>query len=193
MKELTIRITGTSPLLMHSDRLANPLDPLTIAHKKLTHKKTKTEDDLREIAKSDWMGGLYCDDKGPYLPTMNLRRALVDGATQSKRGVAVKGGTMILGDRAHLIYKGPKDPEALWLLPEFVDARGVVNSGKARVIRYRPRFIEWAVLFNLSYDPSKVEAELLLHDMSNAGRYTGIGDYRPAKGGAFGRFDVEAA
>jgi len=192
MKEITFKITGTSPLLMHCDRLANPLDPLTIAHKKLTQKKNKTEDDLLEIARSDWMGGLYCDERGPYLPTPNLRKALVDGATQSKRGPAVKGGTMIIAARAHLTYSGPRDPEALWLIPEFVDARGVVNSGKARVIRYRPRFLEWGVLFTLAYDPSKVEAELLLHDMSNAGRYVGIGDYRPAKNGAFGRFEVEA-
>ena len=36
MQVLNLKIKGVCPLLMHSDRFANPLDPATKAHKALS-------------------------------------------------------------------------------------------------------------------------------------------------------------
>jgi hypothetical protein len=36
MKIIKLKIKSTTPMLMHSDRFANPLDPATKAHKALT-------------------------------------------------------------------------------------------------------------------------------------------------------------
>ncbi|MBK8508772.1 MAG: hypothetical protein IPL51_09010 [Candidatus Competibacteraceae bacterium] len=193
MKELTIRLIGVAPLLMNADRLCNPLDPATIDHKRLTSKRTKTEDDNLSIAKSSYMGSLYCDEGGPYLPTANIRAALVGGAKKSKRGAQMKSGAMILADRAPLDYPGPRLPQQLET-PAFVDARSVVNpSGKQRIIRYRPRFNQWAVSVAIAYDPKMLDADHLLEALDLAGRYIGVGDYRPEKGGLFGRFSPEVA
>ena len=68
-----ITITGTAPLLMHNGRLANPLDPSTQALKSLTSKRKKTDDDLFDIARAEFLGGLYIDpDVGPYVPGENV-------------------------------------------------------------------------------------------------------------------------
>ena len=53
METLNVRITGTSPLMMHSDKFANPLLPETKAHKALTAKRKKTDEDHEAIAKSE--------------------------------------------------------------------------------------------------------------------------------------------
>lgn len=42
MELLTLSIKGTSPLMMHSDKLANPLHPATKAHRELTSKRKKS-------------------------------------------------------------------------------------------------------------------------------------------------------
>lgn len=192
MKELKIRLKGTAPLLMHSDRLSNPLDPMTVAHKKLTSKKSKTEDDQLEIAKSEFLASFYFDgETGIHLPTVNIRAAMVEGARMNKLGTSVQSGTVILADKVPLIFDGPKTPEACWASPAFVDARSVVVS-KRRVMRYRPRFNRWAVEVAIIFDESILDAHQLVSSLENAGRYVGIGDYRPKKGGSFGRFEVEA-
>ena len=73
MKQLKVKITGVSPLLMHSDRFANPLDKATKAHKELTAKRKKTDADHEAIAKSEWLGSLYWrDDIGPFIPGQNF-------------------------------------------------------------------------------------------------------------------------
>ncbi len=55
MKTATYTIRGTTPMLMHSERLANPFDPLTKEIKAISGKRKKTEDDLLEMARlSGW-------------------------------------------------------------------------------------------------------------------------------------------
>ena len=72
MKIISIKLIGTSGLLQSCDRLADPLDPATIEHKKLTaiRGKAKTFDIIREIAKSQYINSVsacrcfYEDTKG---------------------------------------------------------------------------------------------------------------------------------
>ncbi|WP_439871357.1 tail fiber assembly protein [Pseudomonas syringae] len=75
MDLLTLRITGTSPL-MHSDRLANPLLSETKAHKELTSKRKKTDDDHLAIARSEFIAGAYFDDQLVFfIPGQKLKAA----------------------------------------------------------------------------------------------------------------------
>lgn len=178
-------------MLMHSDRFANPLDPVTKEHKVLTSKKTKTEDDHIAIAKSEWRGGLYWSDKlGVYIPTANIRSAVVEGAKLSKLGKQIQRGTLILEDKVPLKYQGPKDPEQLWSDGGYYDCRSVVITGK-RLMRYRPMFKDWSLTVEITYDPTQIEEAQLLRVTDAAGMLIGLGDFRPNKGGSFGRFSVE--
>jgi hypothetical protein len=61
------------------------------------------------------------------------------------------------------------------------------------IIRRRPRFDEWSVALTIEYDPILVtEPKILVDVLNDAGNRMGIGDYRPAKNGWFGRFRVRA-
>jgi hypothetical protein len=177
-------------LIQHSDRLANPLDPATKIHKKLTAVRNKTESDHETIALSEWRGALYFDDvMGPYLPTANIRSSLVDGAKLRKLGKAVQRGTLILEDKVRLDYQGPRDLSAMEKDSRFIDCRSVVVAGK-RLMRYRPIFRCWSVVVEIQFDPSVIEREQLVSAMNDAGRLIGIGDLRPNKGGSYGRYEV---
>ena len=61
MQNATIRLTGTAAMLMHSDRLANPVDPATIKHQELTKVRTKTPEVHEAIMESQFMNSLYLD------------------------------------------------------------------------------------------------------------------------------------
>lgn len=192
MKKLTLKITGTAPLIMHSDRLANPLDKASQMHKALTSKKKKTEEDNIEIAKSEWMGGLYHSQQlGPYMPTANIRATLVCGAKLNKLGKQIQRGTLVDCDKVKLEYNGPRDPEKMWENQEYVDCRSVVVQ-RSRLMRYRPIFPEWGFTTVIFYDENVIDEKDIIASMKNAGSYIGIGDFRPDRGGSYGRFSVEA-
>lgn len=192
MKELVLRFIGESPLLMHSDRGANIQDPGAKAHKALTSKRLKTDDDHYEIARSEFMLALYMNNKGPIMPTTNIRSCLIAGARLSKLGKKLERGMLILEDHVALQFDGPKTAKALWDAgSKYVDMRGVVVAGK-RIMRCRPRFAPpWSFETAIQYDETQVEEREILKSAADGGRYVGLLDYRVACKGTMGRFSVE--
>lgn len=188
MKTLHVRITGKTPLLMHSDRGANPLDPDVKKHKELTSKRKKTDEDHEAIALSEWRLALYYDKElGPYMPTMNVRASLIGGAKFNKLGATIKRSTVVTTERIAVEYDGPRDIDKILKAGSFVDTRSVVIGGK-RLMRNRPVFHDWAVNFELMFDENQIEGSEIMHAFDNAGLMIGLGDYRPEKGGLFGRY-----
>ena len=187
-RSIKFTISGSAPLLMHSDRFANPIAPETIAHKKLTSKRTKTTEDYNAIARSEWMGGLYYHrDIGVYVPSNMIYAAIVGGGKLYKLGQHVKRSVVILEPTGFALkYSGPKDPAALYEKTAFVDSRAV-KVGQAKLFRYRPRFDEWSVNGALMLNESQLSIDDLQKCFESAGELVGMGDYRPM----FGRFDVD--
>jgi hypothetical protein len=68
----------------------------------------------------------------------------------------------------------------------------VRSSDMARTpdVRTRAYFPEWACTVEVSHIRSLIGPEQIVNLMDAAGKIVGIGDYRPQKGGAFGRFEV---
>ena len=182
-----ITITGTAPLLMHNGRLANPLDPSTQALKALTSKRKKTDDDLSDIARAEFLGGLYIDpDVGPFIPGENIERTIRDGATLTKNGMNVKRGLFIETGVNPLAYAGPRTAEALWDDQNFRLIRTVTNQ-QNRVPRTRPIFTDWRTSAEGSLDEAILDFRTLGGIVEQAGMYVGLGDWRPR----YGRFTAE--
>lgn len=191
MQNLIIRLIGESPMLLHSDRGANPIHPDAVAHKALTSKRKKTDEDHIAIANSEYMLGFY-SGQDIVIPSANVRSAIVQGAKLNKLGKQFQRCVMILSDATPVDHSGPKTKEKMWQTPACVDCRSV-KVGTARLMRYRPRLNDWSLSVEIIYDEKMVERAQIISAAENAGRYVGIGDYRPEKGGQFGRFSVEAA
>lgn len=193
MLSANVKITGISPLLMHSDRGANPLNKDVIIHKQLTSKRKKTDEDQVEIAKSEWFLSLYLDgDNKIVVPSNVIFSTLVNGAKKNKLGTQVKTGVQILGEQIPLIFPDKsKAIDKLWDLG-YYDCRSVVVN-RSRIMRYRPKFSEWSLEFPLVYDETVVTLNDIQMSFFNAGRYVGLCDFAPRNGGQFGRFSTDVS
>ena len=58
-------------------------------------------------------------------------------------------------------------------------------------LRYRPEFAEWAMVLTLEYDSKALTQEAILNLIDRAGVGVGLGEWRPEKGGEYGRFEVD--
>ena len=85
-------------------------------------------------------------------------------------------------------YEGPNDPDALWgEQDKFVDRRSV-KVGTSRVIRTRAIFPAWSLKIAAEHDPEVADLFNIRQWTEIAGSRIGLGDYRPQRGGLFGRF-----
>ena len=188
--EFTITMIGVRPLLMHSARLANPLDAVVKSMKAVSKKKTKTDDDHEEMARLEFAGSLYIHaDLGPFIPGENIERCLVDAGKITRKGTALTRALFIDTDMNPLIYTGPRTVEGLWKDENFRHVASV-KVQQNRVMRTRPMFKEgWEVTAHGVLDTSVLDFVELESIAETAGNMIGLGDYRPR----FGRFTVEVA
>jgi hypothetical protein len=179
-------ITGQAPLLMHNARLSDPLDPIARAMKKISGKRTKTDSDHEELARLEFLGGIYYnEDSGVYVPGANLWATLINGGKVTKQGKAVERGLVVPDNELKLIYDGPTTPEELFADKNFV-SRMSVKVGQNRVMRTRPMFEDWQLVAEIHVDETVLNLDGVAEIARNAGEMAGLGDYRPT----YGRFSV---
>jgi hypothetical protein len=178
--------TGNRPLLMHSGRLADPLDPIVRDLSKITAKRMKTIADHEQIARIEWYGGLWLLDGCPCIPPEAVEASFVDAARSRRKGKQASAGMLVDGP-ALLDYDGPKDPNELWKDENFRFRHGVrVNN--SRTMRTRPRFMNWSVKITATFLPTMLNRTEVIELFQVAGFQEGLGDWRPK----FGKFTVEA-
>lgn len=171
-------------MLMHNARLADPLDPVTKALRRMTSKRLKTDEDHVEIARLEHAAGMYFDrDIGPYLPGENMARCLRDGAKLTKAGLKIARGVVISTDVNPVAYDGPRDLDGLWADENFRFTTSVKVT-TSRTMRTRPRFAAWACAAEGIADPHVIDLSELQQVATTAGQMIGIGDFRPR----YGRF-----
>lgn len=187
MEELKVRITGKAPLLLHNGRLADPTDEVAREMKKITSKRSKTDDDHLELSRLEFIGGMYTDENNePCIPGEVLESCLKSGAKVAKNGKKIAAGAIVSEYTVPLQYSGPRDIDSLWADKRFVHRSGV-KVGQARVIRTRPKFDKWACEFTVEYQPEVIDREDIVRAIEDAGNLKGLCDYRPRHG----RFNVE--
>ena len=187
MIQTKVRIDGTTPLKMHSEKLANPLDSLTKKMKAITGKRKKTEDDQVAIMEIEFEAGMYFDEElGPFLPAKCLKAMIREAAKKTRAGINVSEALSILEFKVPLLYKGPRDVVGLWKANMY-DVSSVCVGGKSTVMRTRPMFFPWAAEFTICYDESVINRDDLIAWLATAGTRTGFMDHRPE----FGKFDLK--
>ena len=187
---ITIECTGVSPLLMHSDRASDPLSKEAQWLSELSGKRKKTEADIVELARREFHSSLYLDAAGrPTIPVDNVHSCLYGAAKRRKEGPLFSGSFTVSNVRFE--YEGPDDPDALWEEQEkFVDRRSV-KVGTSRAIRTRAIFPEWSLEVTAEHDRDVADIFNIRLWAEIAGTRIGLGDYRPQRGGLFGRFEAK--
>ena len=96
----------------------------------------------------------------------------------------VEQGVYVLGDLIEIKFDGKKP---------------VMNTSRVRVgqgsmaktsLAYRPEFRNWSCKLRIGFDASVMTPHQVISLLAHAGSKNGIGEWRPQKGGDFGRFDV---
>jgi hypothetical protein len=175
-ESIMLKLVGTKRLLMHSGRLADPLDPASKALARLTSKKLRTEADHAEIARVEWHGSLWLDGGRPCVPSEALMATFVAAARSRKRGPAARAG-LVVEQNAILDY----DMDVLWEDPAF-RLRTSVRIRGSRTMRTRPSFADWRVEFVAHYLPTLIDRDEVVELYRIAGFTQGLGDWRPVNG-----------
>lgn len=182
---LQFRLTGDAPLILHNGQTADPLNKYSKMLKAISGKRKKTDSDLEELARLEFLAGLYLGDKGPILPPMVIDACIIDAAKKSRESVLAKSGFFTTGS-ALLEYEGPRTGQELWADERF-RLSVPVRVQQARVVRTRPIFNEWACTAVVQYEDSVVNPAQVDHWFAVAGTLCGLCDWRPR----FGRFQAK--
>lgn len=190
MKTLKCTWTGLRPCILHNGLLADPTNEIVIAMKKITAKKAKkTDADNEELARLEWLGGLYRGEDGSIvMPSDNIERCIQEGARKSRLGKDAQAAVFCTGSEYKIIHPALRgDPVKLYGDPRFTIRKGVKITTN-RIIRVRPMIpTGWMLKFELEFDDSIINERNLIQAMLDAGAIVGLGDWRPK----FGRFTVE--
>jgi len=175
MKKYKVEITGITPLLMNK--------PEAYGFDEQWVQKKASEDWEKEALKK-----LYIDSEGIiYQPATHIDRALIEAGKKIKvkgQGKATYSklfGSMASVDEFEIVHKKQEY--------EINKCLVVIPSTKGRIMRYRPMFKNWALEFHISFE-EEISAEVIKEALEIAGKYVGIGDWRPEKKGKFGKFQV---
>jgi len=180
---VTFLIAGRSPLLQN-----NPAEFIGAGDDTALTAGKKQYDDEEEARLRT-----YKDPDGAFChPCEAFTKAMIKAVSGKKFGKmfatsTIKGSVFIVEPYA-LIEDAKGKPAKKYN----IDRRPVV-VGKARVLRCRPCWSPWQIRLPLEIDTAILSPELVEESLSLAGRIIGIGDYRPEKGGGFGRFTAQIA
>ena len=172
-------------MIVHNGQTADPLNKFAKAMKAVSGKRKKTDADYEELARIEFMAGLYMGPDGPIIPAPNIDSMLVNAAKKSREGQIAKSGVFCFGD-AKLDYDGPRTVPELWADERFRHV-AIVRVGMARVARTRPYFKDWSAIVALQIEDTVVNVRQIDEWFAIAGTQVGLGDWRPQHG----RFSAE--
>jgi hypothetical protein len=190
MKKLSFTITGAAPLLMHNGRLADRDDPYARQMAEITSKRKKTDADYDELARLEFLGGLYLDDnEEPCIPGYVFEACIIGkgGAARMEREGKTAAASVWVIDDISLIYDGPRMAEELWKAGKQFVSQSLVNVRGNTVKRTRPIFRIWSANVVVEFNENLVDEATLKRWIEVAGEQVGLMDWRPR----FGRFGVE--
>lgn len=212
-RSFNVTLTGITPLLMHADNIdwADVMDAWK--NDPRNKKGSKAGDDRSPAFR--WIGSTYFEEGGFVgVPADNLMRCLMEGGAMvpvpgAKGGKTFKSQTqsgLMIGELLWPLEPRIAAAEILALRDETdfgvhkrraeelgfrLFVKRVKNPGSAsKHIRVRPRFDQWSISGTVLVSDEQITQSVLQDIFSFAGRYKGLGDWRPSSKtpGTFGMF-----
>lgn len=181
MKTFEAVIKGVSPLLI------NRFSEQSEVPQKMKKSGKRDYGTPREQAEKT----VYCDEKTEecWVPGTWIKGTLSTVASDyklpsSRKSVkSVIGGAVLISQEKIYFVEGYKKKNIE------IDSRPCVVQ-RARVMRHRARFETWTLEFHLEIEDTILDPANVHEMLNDAGRRSGIGDFRAQKGGPFGRFQL---
>lgn len=173
MKTINVTIQGTTPLLYNRFRDSE------IEGKSKKRTGAPTESDVENK--------LYILDGKPYIPAVYFRNSIVEAGKQFK--ITGKGKSTYSKIIASTVEVGPEaiTNDHPW---EVFRIAAVNPMTKGRMMVSRPRMNVWGCKFVITLNDDSVDPITIKEVLEHAGKYVGIGDWRPQTKGTFGKYTV---
>ncbi len=191
VNNINMKIVGLTPLITHAWSQKAKAAMLAKQQRKATAGK-EAKDPVADFADS-----LYWLSERPKtlsketiaqgrfgFPCVALKSAIVDAASSIKTVTKV-----LLRQAIHITGEGPEQLIEINGRPEMREDSVRVGMGTAD-LRYRAMFMPWSATANISFNADVLSAEQIAHLLSAAGFGVGLCEWRPQKGGPYGRFSV---
>lgn len=194
IRNATITLKGDSPLIVHkwSEKAKKMM-----LDKQMKIATTKGHDAKDPFA--DFVDTIYFLSGKPERATPEaFEEALSNGARFGFPSVGVKASAVSAGFRAGVTKNLVSINGAFHIDEEYVEIKGVprIREDMVRVgmgtadIRYRAEFPEWSTTFVAKYNAGVISLAQLCNLFNLGGFAVGIGEWRPEKGGTYGRYHV---
>ena len=180
--KIKVKIAGKTPLIMNRFTEASEV--------KVSSGTSAVSVGHRGSPREQATPKAYMDKEGNlYIPGPNIFSCLIAAGTFHKLGK-----TKVTTQKSSLIPAGMSIEELICSLgtKEFeVDSRSVVIPATGgRIMCHRPRLDTWSTSFTLIIDAAMFSPDFVRTLLDDAGNKVGLGDFRPARKGPFGRFVV---
>jgi len=176
MKTYNVTIQGTSPLLMNKPSM-------------LIGDISKDSKPLKDDYQAQAEDKLYKNPEGKlYQPSTHLSGALIEAGKHKK--VVGKGKSTYSKICGYAVQVEPFEIEHKKQKWEVFTCLAVNPNTKGRMPLSRPLFREWELNFDVVFDDTEIQPSIMKELLDIAGRIVGIGDWRPAKKGPYGKFQV---
>jgi len=180
-KRIRFGVVGTSPLIQHawSDK---GLDMM----RKTPGERRKTPKVGRD-PEGEANAAMYLTDDGGYgVPIMAFKSALIGAAHKDiglEKTLVRKSLFFVCTDSNGIIPMIADDP---------ICREDIVRVGMGQTdLRYRPEFRGWKFVVTCDVDSDALTEADVINLVNRAGFGVGIGEWRPEKGGEYGRFAID--
>ena len=180
-ERIIVQIEGTSPMIQHQWTEK--------ARRQLREKKggKKTRDRTVCDPAAECEAATYRTADGQCGIPVDAVKACLIGAAHKDLGIEktlVKKGLFVLCPDANRVIAFASHAD-----PRMREDCVRPNMGGAD-LRYRPQFDAWAVDLDIEYNPDLLTPAAIVNLIGAAGFGVGLCEWRPEKGGEFGRFRV---
>jgi hypothetical protein len=173
-QKIKVTIEGTTPILFNRFR--------DVAIEGKSKKRTGA------MAESDVEDKLYIQDGKTQLPATYLRNSIVEASKQFK--IVGKGKSTYSKLIASTVDIEPFYIELDADKYEIFRISAVNPMTKGRMMTERPKYNNWKASFEIILNDEAVPISVINEVLEHAGKYVGVGDWRPEKKGMFGKFMI---
>ena len=182
LEQLKVRLEGVSPLI--TNRFTDE------SAEEATSGTRGVSNGDRLSPHDDAESRLYKDEDGTIVvPACNLLASFMDGGRFHKIGkkqVTTNSSSLLPGCISISPGMIPLISEKGWS----VDKRPIQIPSGGRILRYRPVFYDWGLEIDVTVMTKYLSVKLFREIVDDAGMLMGLGDFRPARKGPFGRYKV---
>ena len=176
MKHYNVVINGTSPLLFNK--------PAELGFDKTFVEKMASPDHDAEMLQR------FYTDKNMNIctPGIHIERSLIAAGKKLR----VKGAGKATYSKIFGSMLSVSPDLIIHQFQEYTVHKSlvVIPSTKGRILRCRPMLERWQLDFTVSVEEEDISDEVVKEALKIAGKFCGIGDWRPEKAGKFGKFET---